>query len=359
MLKFVPGSNSLTCEFCGQINHIETHFEAIKEYNLTQALREIEKAHSVQRKLQIQCENCGASFSFGENIHAGECPFCGTSIVTHTATSNPIKPKSLLPFNINETESKNLFHSWLMSLWFAPRKVTKYARQDAKITGVYLPYWTFDSDTTTSYTGSRGDTYYVNQRVSYIENGRRVSRIRQVPKIRWSPVRGSVSRFFDDVLVEASHSLPRQLLDHLQPWDLENLVPYDERYLSGMSSEYYQVNLDQGFDHAKQKMENVIYQDIAFDIGGDQQRIHRQHTVHNDNTYKHCLLPVWSAAFNYRNKTYRFVINGRTGEVQGERPYSVWKITFAVMLALLLASGIVFILNQSGVLQQTQYEYPY
>ena len=359
MLKFLPGTSSLACEFCGQENYIETHFEAIKEYNLNEALRELKKVHPVKKTPQIQCENCGAKFSFGRNIHAGECPFCGTPIVTRTAASNPIKPKSLLPFKINETEAINLFHSWLKSLWFAPHKVKKYARRNTKLTGVYLPYWTFDSDTITNYTGSRGDIYYVNQRVSYVENGRRVSRVRKVPKIRWTPVRGSVRRFFDDVLVEASRSLPRQLLDHLQPWDLENLVSYDKKYLSGLSSEYYQVDIDEGFDHAKHKMENVIYQDITFDIGGDQQRIHRQHTVHNDNTYKHCLLPVWSAAFNYRNKTYRFVINGRTGEIQGERPYSIWKITVAVILALLLTFSAVSILDKSGALQQIQYEYQY
>jgi len=34
------------------------------------------------------------------------------------------------------------------------------------------------------------------------------------------------------------------------------------------------------------------------------------------------------------------VVNGRTGSVQGERPYSAVKITFAVILGLIVA-GVV------------------
>jgi hypothetical protein len=181
-----------------------------------------------------------------------------------------------------------------------------------------------------------------------------VSGVKRVPKIRWTNVRGRVSRFFDDVLIGASTSLPRQILDHLKPWELGNLIPYDKKYLSGFQSEYYQVELDEGFDRAKQVMDSIIQQDIAYDIGGDHQRIHRVDTHHSDTTYKHCLLPIWSAAFLYRDKSYRFVINGRTGQVQGERPYSYWKITIAVITGLIIIGGGLSYLEYSGAFQQLE-----
>ena len=182
-----------------------------------------------------------------------------------------------------------------------------------------------------------------------------VTEIRQVPQIQWTPVQGRVARFFDDVLVGASKSLPRQIIEQLEPWDLANLVPFNESYLSGFASEYYQVNLDQGFDLAKRKMESVIYHDIAFNIGGDQQRIEQFSTQHSGTTYKHCLLPVWSAAFRYQQKAYHFIINGRTGQVQGERPYSYWKIGFAVVFGVIAIAAVLFALERSGMLQQAQY----
>ncbi|WP_221893748.1 hypothetical protein [Bathymodiolus japonicus methanotrophic gill symbiont] len=188
-----------------------------------------------------------------------------------------------------------------------------------------------------------------------MQNGRQVSRVRRVPKIRWTNTQGQVSRIFDDVLIGASLSLPRKIIDQLQPWDLENLVPYEEQYISGFQSEVYQVELDEGFDRAKQVMDGIIHQDIAYDIGGDHQRIYQVNTRHSDITYKHCLLPIWSAAFLYANKSYRFVVNGRTGQVQGERPYSYWKIAFAVITGLIVITGGISLLQQSGALEHIEY----
>ena len=357
ILKYAPGTQHQICDYCHYENHIEERIEEIDEYSLHQALLELSQAQPMSSSRQTQCEACGAHFKFEENIHAGECPFCGTAIVIGTTQSQLIKPKSLLPFEIEEDEAKQQFRNWLKGLWFAPNKVKKYARDETKLAGVYLPYWTYDSYTETTYTGDRGNIYYENQRVRFRHKGRLMSEVRRVSKIRWLPVRGRVGRFFDDVLIGASRSLPRQILDRLQPWDLENLVPYNEKYLSGFHSEYYQIEVDEGFDRAKQVMDSVINQDIIFDIGGDRQRIHHRRTDHSDTTYKHCLLPIWSAAFRYRGKSYRFVINGRTGQIQGERPYSYWKIGLTVVLGALCLFGLVFFLEESGMLREIQTGY--
>ena len=90
-------------------------------------------------------------------------------------------------------------------------------------------------------------------------------------------------------------------------------------------------------------MARVIERDVKFDIGGDRQRIHDIDTSVKDVTFKHILLPVWLAAYKYRGRSFRFVINGRTGRVQGERPYSAWKIFFAVLLGLIIAGTLGYL----------------
>ncbi len=350
VLKFVPGTDALACEYCGIENQIPTHKVIIQEYDLQKALEKLESIDTEPLNIKVHCNECGAGFQFENSIHSGECPFCGTPIVKQN-NSKAIQPKSLLPFIIDSSTAKHYFQLWIKGLWFAPNAVKKYVRSETKLTGVYLPHWTFDSDTMTDYSGMRGDTYYVNQAVQISHKGRIHTRMKRVPKISWTPVRGRVGRFFDDVLIGASLSLPRKILDALQPWDLNRLIPYDEQYLSGFSSEIYQIEIDQGFDYAKQCMDNVIHQDISFDIGGDHQRIHQVHTRHSNCTYKHCLLPVWLAAFDYRGKTFRFAINGCTGEVQGERPFSWWKIGFTVLSILLMIAGGYYYLESSGLLR--------
>ena len=154
------------------------------------------------------------------------------------------------------------------------------------------------------------------------------------------------------MLVGATRTLPRAILDRLEPWDLPNLVPYNESYLSGFQSEIYQVDLDEGFEQARGIMDSRIYHAILSDIGGDQQRVNSLETQHAATTFKHVLLPVWSAAFRYNGETYRFVINGRNGKTQGERPYSVVKIVFAALLGISLLGGLGYFMDKAGVFEQ-------
>jgi len=170
-----------------------------------------------------------------------------------------------------------------------------------------------------------------------------VTRTRQVRHTRWTPVSGTVRNSFDDILVLASKSLPRRYVDSLDPWDLDSLVPYADEYLSGFRAESYQVSLAEGFEDAKGVMAAAIRESIRGDIGGDEQRIKSADTRYGKITFKHILLPVWMSAYRFRDRVFRILINARTGEVQGERPYSPWKIAGAVLLGLLIIAVIVLV----------------
>ena len=348
----MPGSAELECSYCGHRTPIEIRDGLIVEYDFDDALRTLADAPPAGTRPSTQCENCAAEFDFDEHVHAGECPFCGTQIVAGTGHNRHIKPESLLPFRIDETAALTAYKKWIDKLWFAPGAMRDHARRDERLTGVYVPYWTYDSRTQTRYHGQRGDNYTVPQSYTTVENGRTVRRTRMVTKIRWRSVSGRVQRFFDDVLIGASLSLPRKITDRLKPWDLDNLVGYDEKFLSGFRSEVYQVDLDEGFDRAVNVMNRVIRGDVARDIGGDHQRISNLDTRHSDTTFKHVLLPVWSAGFQFRDKTYRFVVNARTGKVQGERPYSVFKIALAVIAAAIAVGALLYVANETGALDQ-------
>lgn len=349
MLHYAVGTRSLKCQYCGHANTIEHSGEILRELDFHAALKQLQSSATISPESQlISCPNCAAQFALDAHLHAGECPFCGTSVVTETSHSKPLKPKGLLPFAITAEQARDAYRRWLRQRWFAPGTLKKYARSDASLNGVYIPYWTYDSDTVTAYRGQRGEVYYVRQRYTTTVKGRRVTRTRQVPKVRWYPASGRTSRHFDDVLVGATRTLPRKITDWLAPWDLQNLVPYTEDYLAGFSSEVYQVDLDEGFNIAQQTMDKVIQGDVRRAIGGDQQRITSLNTHHSNTTFKHVLLPLWTAGFQFRDKTYRFVVNGRTGKVRGERPYSLVKIILAVLAALAIVAAALLMMESSG-----------
>lgn len=340
--RFNPSDGTLSCDHCGQSREIkagpwkgatlrELDFDAAVAQNLPEA--EIEETRV------LSCPNCAAQVEFDPDTHAAECPFCATPVVTDTGISRHIKPRGVLPFTLDERSSHKAMSDWLGALWFAPNGLKEYARKGRKMQGIYVPYWTFDADTKSSYRGERGTIYYETRTV--MRDGKPTTE--QVPKIRWSPKSGRVARFFDDVLVLASTSLPKTYTDALEPWDLPALEPYQPQYLAGFRAEAYTVQLQDGYSEARNHMARVIERDVRFDIGGDQQRIHDIDTSISDVTFKHILLPVWLAAYKYRGKTYRFVVNGRTGRVQGERPWSAIKITIAVTLGLLAAAGLGYL----------------
>ncbi|MEO0390911.1 MAG: TFIIB-type zinc finger domain-containing protein [Pseudomonadota bacterium] len=340
--RFDPDASALVCDHCGNTRTLEMprqNLGAIPELDFRAALTAQLPQAQMEETRVSKCPNCGAEVEFDGDVHATECPFCATPVVTDTGTHRHIKPAGVLPFALTEPAARGAMTDWLGSLWFAPNGLQDYARKGRAMQGIYVPYWTFDADTKSAYSGERGDVYYVTKTV--MREGKRVQV--QEPRIRWSRRTGRVARFFDDVLVLASKSLPKRFTDALEPWDLAHLVPYSPEYLAGFRAEGYQIELQDGFDAARAHMDAVIERDVRFDIGGDRQRIHDLRTQVSDVTFKHILLPVWLAAYKYRGQTYRFVVNGRTGRVQGERPWSAWKITFAVILLALVAAGVGYV----------------
>jgi DNA-directed RNA polymerase subunit RPC12/RpoP len=333
-LQFAPGTKSLQCPYCGTLNDIPESTEAVQELDLNAYFRDCCGEDQLHEQITVRCSTCGAETTLAPNVTSGRCPFCGGGIVAQGSSKKLLKPKSLLPFRITHEQAGASFKQWIGSLWFAPSELTRRA-ESSQITGVYIPCWTYDAGTTTYYTGQRGDDYWDTETYTVFENGRSVTRTRQVRRTRWWPVSGTVSNNFDDVLVLASRSLPQGYAQALEPWDLNDLVPYRDEYLSGFVAESYQVTLPEGFEQAKTIMAVHIRQAIEADIGGDHQRIDSVDTRYFNVTFKHALLPVWISAYRYGEKTFRFLVNARTGEVQGERPYSWIKITLAILAAIM------------------------
>lgn len=345
-LRFSADKGDLMCDHCGHVEHVSAvgraqWSEALRELDYEAALRNQVPAEEVIEVRGVHCNSCGADIEMNQLEQAKECPFCASPVVTDSGAHRQLKPQALLPFKLDERVAHDKMTDWLGRLWFAPNGLKEYARKGRKMTGIYVPYWTYDADTRSRYSGQRGDDYYTT-RTRVVNGERKTERVR---KTRWTRVSGRVARQFDDVLVLASDSLPRDYTDALEPWDLGELVPYEPRYLAGYAAEGYSVELKPGYGIARGKMDKVIASDIRRDIGGDRQRISSVDTTASNVTFKHILLPIWMAAYKFRGKSYRFVVNARTGEVKGERPWSAVKIALAAIAAMIVIGGLMY-LNQ-------------
>ena len=345
-LLFEPGVGSLKCPYCG-------HTEAIAESTGEVQERAFERWLHISPEqmgtlatnaLEVQCQSCGAKTIFTPPEVAGKCDFCGVQIVAQPQSSDPIvAPSGLLPFHVTQHQASSQLSEWLSSRWFAPSGLKQFAERD-KIHGVYIPYWTYDTNTITEYTGQRGEYYYETETYSERDSqGNEVEKTREVRHTRWYSASGRVTAWFFDVLIAGTNSLPPDRLAQLEPWDLDKLRSYDPAFLAGFRAQRYQVGLAEGFELAKEAMAPTIERDVRNDIGGDEQRIDGLSTEYEEITFKHLLLPVYAGAYRYNGKLFQILVNGRTGEVQGERPYSIVKIGLLVIAILLIVLAIILV----------------
>lgn len=340
-MGFDAASGGLACPYCGHRQSVAQTGGTITEKDFYTFLRpDSERLQPMAvNAMQVSCETCGATVTFVPPETARNCDFCGGKIVAQPKSADPlVAPEGVLPFSVTAQVASTALKGWINSRWFAPGNLKVLAQPD-KVGSVYIPYWTFDAETDSQYTGERGEYYYDTE--YFEENGEQKSR--QVRHTNWFGKSGAVSRHFDDLYIPATKSLLPEYVKHLS-WKFNELVPYEPAYLAGHKAQTYQVSLEEGFELFKQSATGIIYNDVRGDIGGDEQRVHNVNTDYSNITFKHLLLPVYAGAYRYNNKVFQIVVNGRTGEVQGERPYSWLKIgcLTIVIIALLLIILAVF-----------------
>lgn len=361
--SFAPGTKSLKCPYCGAANEISDTDDSVEELDLEAWLDKLVAEQETHKQEQVKCSNCSAEQTLPANLYASACTFCGTPITSKSYAQRSIKPKSLVPFKVTKLQAQDKWRAWIKGMWMAPSALKQFAQSDGGIKGMYIPYWTFDANTYSNYSGARGDNYSESYQTTN-SNGERVTQTRT--QTRWTNVSGTVSFFHDDVLVPASGTYnaggksanaaqsaqARQALaqipggfgsaimgafsNELRTWNTKELVPYQEEYITGFQAEAYQVGLKEGFAQGRQIIDAKVRALVEQDIGGDHQRIASLNTDYTHLTFKHILLPVWMSAYIFKGKTYRFMVNGQTGEVQGESPKSGWKIFFLVVGILVL-----------------------
>lgn len=349
-LVFSIGQQTLQCPYCAAIKQIAPPSDVpiverdyLKALERLKRLREksVDEPESAETQHAIRCSSCGAEVIFQGTLTSSQCPYCASPLQRdniHDSTFR-LPVDGVLPFLVPQSHAAENLRNWVKSLWFAPNEFLKQGA-NGKFNGVYMPYFTFDALTYTRFSGQRGDIYFV-----VVGEG---NNQRTVQQIRWSYRDGSFKRFFDDVMIIAATRQHIDLVEALEPWPLERLIPFTPEVLAGFFSRTYDLELEEGFRSASHRMEAALSAEVRQRIGGDTQQVESQQTSYSAVTYKHILLPVWLMAYRYRDKTYQVMMNAATGEVTGQRPYSWVKITFAMLIAMVLFFILFAMSNQQG-----------
>ncbi|MGI8956648.1 MAG: zinc ribbon domain-containing protein [Chthoniobacterales bacterium] len=346
--EWSPAKQALVCPFCGTVSPFKPDAAsqpgAVQEHDLVTALRAIPESDRGWQMAtrSVQCQSCKAISVFKPERVAQHCDFCGSpALIPYDEIKAPIRPESVLPFKMTESDVRDRVHAWYRSRWFAPNRFKHRAFTDT-IHGLYLPYWTFDAQVAAEWTAEAGYYYYTTE--SYRDsNGQTQSR--QVQHTRWEPASGALEHFFDDELVPASRGVPADLLRHIEPFPTTELAPYDAGYVSGWVVEQYQIDLVAAAANSREIMDTKLRQLCAAQIPGDTQRNLEVVADYSGQTFKHVLLPVWLLNYQYSGTTFRIVANGFTGTIAGKYPKSWIKVSLLVITILIMLL-IIFYFGQ-------------
>ncbi len=336
-MDFDPATGKLKCLYCESVYDIGD--EEDNSPAQEQDFREAEKTGNCdwgKETKVIICKACGGESVYDALMTASECPYCGSNQVMEQADKDTIAPGGVCVFKIDAEKAAANFKSWLSRKWFCPKEAKKNAKPN-EIKGMYLPFWTFDTDTTTKFYGEYG----INRTVRRGDETKTVT--------DWYRVGGTHKEFIDDQLVLGSSRHPAYLLRGLEPFHTADNVAYRPEYIAGFAAERYSVGLKDAWEKAKEfirvRLTDTIKKKIRVDKRADHVRNLNTSTIYENVKYKYLLLPVWMAHFTYKGKVYQFMVNGQTGKVSGKIPLSVVKIVLTVVAALAALALIMYLTN--------------
>lgn len=337
-VRFDPSLGKTHCEYCGYSCELpETDNENdICEHDFESALH-TESFNWGEQKKSVECKQCGAVSIYDALETAAECPFCGSTSVMPAANDNTIAPGAVCPFSVPKEKASEKFTTWLKKKWFAPRKAKKNAQPEA-FQGVYLPYWTYDAQTSSSFTAQVGYDRRVKD-----SNGNTKT------ETTWKHVNGVYEQFIDDETVMASKRHSNSIIVSCEPFDFSQMVPYSPQVMAGFIAERYSLGLKEGWEKAQNtiqsKLRNEITQYARSHWSADRVSSVKFSTHYSDITYKYLLVPVWISSFKYKDKVYQFAVNGQTGKVGGKAPVSAMRVIAFIGIIAGIIAGLVYLLK--------------
>lgn len=340
-VSFDPQSQVLLCAYCGAKTEIEVEMKPVRDYDLEGADETANVNWGVLKRV-FHCNNCGADSVIDGTTTTQFCAFCGSSHVVPYQEAAGMAPEGLVPFKVPKRTAEENFTTWIKKRRFAPGALRGNYRKHS-VSGVYIPFWAFSADSESNYSADAGTHYNETEYVTVERDGRRVREPRQVQKTSWRRVNGNYLGSFRDKLINASRQIKGKIIGRIEPFRLQELVPYAPGFLAGFLAERYSLGLRDGWEEAKKSFDREIDGAVTRQIGADEVRNLSVNTRFSKRRYKLLLLPVWISSYTFKDKLYHFMVNGQTGKISGEAPVSAGRIV-ALVAGIVIVIAIIVLL---------------
>ncbi len=325
-LKFDPKEEGLLCGYCGfkkKLPHPEDE-SVLEEIDFRSEINRASTDWGVMTR-QYMCKQCGAVTVHDAMQISGCCAFCGSTIVIdQAAEAGTIAPNAVIPFKITKEQAEQKANEWLSKKILASKDI-KRGGKVPPLQGVYIPYWTFDADTTTTYSGKFGYRHGSGDN-SYTT---------------WKRKKAVYTKFFNDKVVCGSRRcVENRYIKNAAEYFDGDMIPYTADALAGFMAERYSVGLDEAWSINREQIRKELNKDIVFwHEKAAEVKNFKMSTVYDNITYKYYLAPFWITSFMYKDKLQQIVVNGSTGKVSGNWTIAPWKLVLIIGIILLVIFG--------------------
>ncbi len=336
VMNFDPSNGNLTCPYCGHTQIVENLESSAVEIDLKEAEDLGNHDWGLETKTVI-CKNCSAQSIYDALEIANVCPYCGSNHVMEEKGVKTLAPGGVVIFEVTAKEAGDKFSKWLSKKWFCPTPAKQSAKPE-KFKGVYLPNWTFDTNTNSFYIGEAG-----------VVKTRKKADGKTESYTQYHHVNGRYNYVFDDFIESGSNRINKDTLKQIEPFDTENNKSYKPEYIAGFSAERYSIGLEDAWESAGKRMKDKLKTDIELKIKSNERASYVRgltvETKFNDVKFKYLLLPIWISSFVFNGKTYEFMVNGQTGKVSGTSPIDKVKVAIVVIIVIAVIVGIIYFVN--------------
>lgn len=307
---------------------------------------QVRRAPEAPDQKHFRCETCGAEVATDPDQRSYVCPFCDSTYVVElpAAQTGRQDPEFVIGFALTLEEAQEKFKAWIGGNdWYRPGDLKTGAVMD-KMKGIYLPFWSFSMRADSDWQASIGEHWYRTETYTTTDSkGNTTTHTRQVQETEWYPLAGKHHRYYSGYLVSGSKGLPQDQALRVQPYQLPALKRYEAWYLAGWFAEEYSVAREQALAISQQEFYRREQSNVGAFLPGDTHRSLNVSTRFSQVNSDLCLLPIYIATYKYQDKIYRFLLNGQTGRMAGDKPVSWQRITIlvAVIIAVLVAVFLI------------------
>lgn len=313
-------TGELKCDNCDTVFTLEA-LQKLEEWDQPDAAfdwseykNEFEKdKEKMQDTAVYLCQFCGAEIETDTTTSATHCPYCDNVVILADRLTGGLRPNAIIPFAIDKKGLEDVVRNYFKGKPYLPPHFADEQKM-SEIRGLYVPFWLFDGglDGQMLFEGTKtrvyADSKYNYTEVSHYQIG----------------LDGAMR--FEKVPVDASTKLDDDLMDSVEPFDFSGLVDFDPAYLSGYVADRFNENPDESLPRAEKRMRTSAAELFRRELSDFSAVTQKTSTLAlTDPKLKYVLLPMYLLNLKYKDKDYRFAVNGQTGKIVGELPVCKWK----------------------------------